>query len=252
MDEELILTEENEDSENEQHDMRVITDIEQMFDEQTKTETAIANRQRYEASIKNIWGHSGSGLEAKKAAMSMLSTKIGLYSRIPIICKAASCPYVETCSLAKYDLAPEGEACPTEAASIELRYAAYDQQFNLDESSFTDLNLVSELINLDIMADRCKALISKEQVPVVDIVAGINDRGEEYTQPQVSKYWDAYEKTLKRRQEILQLMMATRRDKKEVDKKDKDVLDILREIEGNGGFVEDKKPSNIIDLEPSK
>jgi hypothetical protein len=252
MDEELELTENNDEDEQEEHDLRVITDIEQALDEQVKLENAVANRHRYEASIKNIWGHSGTGMEAKRAAMSMLSTKIGLYSRIPIICKAACCPYVDTCSLAKYDLAPEGEACPAEAASIEIRYAAYDEQFNLDESSFTDVNLVSELINLDVMADRCKALISKEQVPVVDIVAGINDRGEEYTQPMVSKYWEAYEKTLKRRQEILQLMMATRKDHKEKDKKEADVFELLRGIENNGGFVEDQKPKHIIDLEPAR
>lgn len=227
----------------------IITDIEQAIQEDVDKQNAIENRSRFESNITNLWGHSATGIEAKKAAMTMLSTKIGLYARIPLVCKADDCPYCDSCMLLPYDLAPRGEICPVEAASIEVRYANYNDQFELDESSFTDKCLVSELINLDIMSDRCKALISKEGVPVVDVVAGVTEQGDEYTQPQISKYYEVYEKTLKRREEILQLMMGTRKDKKDEGKKEKDIVDIIREMEQNGGFVIDEKPNNIIDVE---
>lgn len=60
---------------------------------------AIEARKRLESNIANIWGHSVVGTEAKKAAMAMLSTKSGLYAKVPITCKSESCPYASTCIL---------------------------------------------------------------------------------------------------------------------------------------------------------
>lgn len=94
---------------------------------------AVQNRELLEQNLTNMWGHSSLGLEAKKAAMSMLSTKNGMYARIPLLCKANGCPYADSCMLLKYDLAPLGEPCPKETAEIELRYSAYDTDFELDQ-----------------------------------------------------------------------------------------------------------------------
>ena len=43
--------------------------------EEVQNRDAIEARQRFEANIGNVWGHSGLGIEAKRAAMAMLSTK---------------------------------------------------------------------------------------------------------------------------------------------------------------------------------
>jgi len=208
---------------------------------------AITNRENFEKDIKNLWGHSALGIEAKKAAMSMLSTKTGMFAKIPLTCKSDNCPYSESCKLLPYNLAPLGEPCPIEAAEIELRFESYNQDFDLDLSSFTDKNLVSEIINLDIMAGRCKALIAKEGVPVVDVVAGVSEQGEEYTRPEVSKYWDAYEKTLKRREELYDMMMATRKSKKNDGEKTKGITEILAEMTTTG-FTIEQKPDQFIDV----
>lgn len=182
--------------------------------------------------LENVWGYGLKGIEAKRAAMTMLSTKNGMYAKIPIVCKADSCPYAESCQILPTGLAPEGQYCPMETAEIEIRFAGYCNDFDIEKASFTDKNLISEIISCDIMLERCKALIAKEGVPVVDIVAGISERGEEYTQPEVSKYWEAYERISKKRNTDLQLMMATRRDKKDNDPgaKAKNISDILAEV----------------------
>ena len=46
--------------------------------------------------VGNVWGHSIVADEGKKAAMAMLSTKNGLYAKIPLVCKGEGCPYKET------------------------------------------------------------------------------------------------------------------------------------------------------------
>ncbi|MED1125309.1 hypothetical protein [Bacillus atrophaeus] len=199
---------------------------------------AITNRENFESNIRNLWGHSEVGVQAKQAAMTMLSTKTGMYAKIPILCKADSCPYAESCPLLAYDLAPLGEFCPIETAQIELRYEGYSKDFDLEYASFTDKAIVSEIINADIMMERCKAMMAKEGVPVTEVVAGIAENGEIYTRPEVSKYWDAYEKAQKKRNEAYQLMMATRRDKKDDGNKSKSLTEIIADAVTEGQFVE--------------
>lgn len=215
--------------------------------QQEQRDIAIANREALEQGLTNIWGHSTLGLEAKKAAMSMLSTKNGMYARIPLVCKANGCPYADSCMLLKYGLAPMGEACPKETAEIELRYAAYDEDFELDTASFTDRNLVSELINYDIMLDRLRALLVKEEVLIVDVVTGITEQGEEYTHPEVSKTWEAYERVEKKRNNIYDLMLATRKSQKSDKNEDgpKSITQVVSEIMTNNDFVIDVKPDHI-------
>lgn len=214
-----------------------LDETEMMAEEDEKSQ-AIVNRENFENSIKNLWGHSELGVQAKRAAMAMLSTKTGMYAKIPILCKADSCPYAENCPLLAYDLAPLGEYCPIETAQIELRYSGYAQDFDLEHGSFTDRAIVSEIINADIMMERCKALMAKEGVPVVDVVAGIAENGEVYTRPEVSKYWEAYEKAQKKRNEAYQLMMATRKDKKDDGNKSQSITQIIAEAVTEGTFIE--------------
>lgn len=210
---------------------------------------AIINRENFEKNIQNIWGYSDLGIEAKRAAMTMLSTKTGMYARVPLVCKGDSCPYAETCALLPYELAPVGEFCPVETSQIEIRFEGYKKDFELDTSSFTDKNMVAEIINYDIMIERCKALIAKEGVPVIDVVAGIAENGQEFYRPEVSKNLEAHDKLVRRRNELYDLMMATRKNKKGQMEQQKGLTQIIADIHQNGGFVIDEKPSEFIDAE---
>lgn len=178
-------------------------------------EEAIAKKEGFiQAMSNNFWGHSVVGMEAKNAAMAMLSTKTGLFAKVPIVCKKESCPYADSCGLLQYDLAPFGEKCPLETAMIETRWNFYMEDYNLDESSFTDQTIVAELINVDIMLERSKALLSKEQIPITEVVAGMTESGEEYTRPEISKAYELYERGLNRKDKILDNMLGTRKSQK--------------------------------------
>ena len=205
---------------------------------------AIEARKRLESNIANIWGHSIVGFEAKKAAMSMLSTKSGLYAKIPITCKAHQCPYADSCVLLDAGLATQGEKCPWETALIETRYAAYVKDYNLDESSFTDRTLISELVNIDVMLERTKALLAKEQVPITEVVAGMTESGEEYTRPEVSKAYELYERNLNRKERILDSMLGTRKSKKGQQSDDTSDINVLLDAM-NQEFLEEQRPSDL-------
>lgn len=209
---------------------------------------AVMNRENFERNLTNMWGYSDVGIEAKRAAMSMLATKTGMYARIPLICKAESCPYARSCSLLHYSLAPLGEPCPIETAQIEIRYAGYEKDFNLDTASFTDKNLVTELIHHDVMLERCKALLTEEGTLVQDVVAGVGENGEEFYRPEVSKNWEAYERIQKKRNEIYGLMMATRKDNKDKDSDaDESITKYMADM-FTADYEVEQRPDDIIDV----
>ena len=161
----------------------------------------------------NPWGLSKKGLAARKAAVALNAVKTGMYAPVPITCKGDSCPYSESCAMLPYDLAPEGEPCPVEIAKIEALIQGYISDFDLDDMSFTDRALVNEVVSLDIMLDRCRALMAKEGTPVLDVVIGISEHGEEIRQPAVSKSIEAYEKLTKRKDNKLMMLAKTNRDR---------------------------------------
>lgn len=206
---------------------------------------AVAARERFEANISNVWGHSSLGLEAKSAAMSMLSTKTGLYAKVPITCKTDACPYANTCALLPYGLAPYGEKCPWETALIESRYAGYMNDYDLDSASFTDTTLVSELINIDVMLERTKALISEEQTPITEVIAGMTESGEQYTRPEISKAYEIYERNLNRKERILESMLGTRKSRKGQEEQGSSIQDILSSALETTEFIIEEKPENI-------
>lgn len=186
----------------------------------------MAERQRRYLSIikDNPWGFSPRGQTAVQAARRALATKTGMYAKIPLVCKGDACPYADSCSLLPYGLAPEGDYCPVEVAQVEALVQGYYHDFEIDELSFADKSLINEIVFLDIMLERCKALLAKEGTPVSDIVIGMSEAGEEIQQPAVSKAWEAYEKMTKRKDQKLQLLAATRnmRLKLEPDTGDRD------------------------------
>lgn len=212
--------------------------------ELSEREDAIAKREAFENNIKNIWGYSQLGLEAKKAAMAMLSTKTGLYAKVPIACKADSCPYAITCPLLEAGLAPRGQKCPLETATIEIRYAGYQEDYNLDTASYTDTTIISELINLDVTIERCKSLLAAMQTPIEDVVAGIADNGQEFTRPEISKAWEIYERASNRREKLLESMLGTRRSKKGEVQQDKSLDTLISEV-CEQDYVIEEKPEDM-------
>jgi hypothetical protein len=187
------------------------------FDDEEVNVKAVDDRKSFEASLAagNRWGLSAKGLEATKAAHAMIATKTGMFARIPIICKADECPYADSCQLLPYDLAPEGEFCPVEIAQVENRTMSYAEDIGIENASFTDKVLLNEIVGLDIMLERCRALMAKEGTPVIEIVAGVSEHGDEIKQPTVSKAWDAYERISKKRDAAFSMLMMTRKDNKD-------------------------------------
>ena len=184
----------------------MLDDLETVVDEDNKLRCL-------EGLDKNPWSMSNKGKMAIEIAKSMAGTKTGLAARIPIVCKADNCPYSDSCALLPYDMAPLGDLCPIEIAQIEALFSGYTNDIPTEDLSFTDQALINEIVMLDIMIERCKGLMSKNQTPVVDMTIGITENGREIKQPGIDKAIEAYEKLTKRKDQKLQLLHMTRTDR---------------------------------------
>lgn len=205
---------------------------------------------------KDVWGHDDLGMIAIKANMSMMSTKTGIYSRIPIYCKGEKCPYGESCVTLQEGLAPIGQACPYEVAMLQRKIVQYTEEFDLDskDASFTDRALVEEIILMEINMERVKALMSKETEQIQMMCVGTTDDGEPIMQPQVSKTVEAYEKFSRKRNADYELLMATRKNKKGTDKdpeeNSKNIFDIIEKAQELPDFYTiEKKPGESSESE---
>lgn len=169
----------------------------------------------FKESLTNAWGYSPRGQVAKSAAMAMLSTKSGLYARIPITCKGHGCPYSETCELLKAGLEPVGEKCAIETALIDNAFEGYTYDFNLDENAnYTDLNIVKNIITCDVMLERAQALMAQEGTAIDETYAGSNEKtGEDFYNKDISKALELYERHERQRSKLYDMMLATRKSK---------------------------------------
>lgn len=169
----------------------------------------------FKESQDNPWGYSPKGKVAKSAAMAMLSTKSGLYARIPITCKGAGCPYSETCELLKAGLEPYGEKCAIETELIDRAFEGYKYDFGLDDNAnYTDLNIIKNIITCDVMLERAQALMSQEGSAISETYAGSNEKtGEDFYNKDISKALELYERHEKQRSRLYDMMLATRKAK---------------------------------------
>ena len=131
---------------------------------------------------------------------------------------------------------------------------AYDKDFHFDECTATDMLAIHELIQLDIMIDRCNMLIAQELTPVIEVNIGISPQtGDAITQPAISKYYDAYEKMSKRRSMLVDELNASRKAKKSEPKDmSKQELDFLKNIAADASFFDIEQRPDDIKEEKSK
>lgn len=161
----------------------------------------------------NSWGYTEDGQLLYDKAMHMLATDHAIYARMPIICKGENCIYKND-PLHKAGIVKVGEPCICETTLIASKFAQYQEEFKLDESSYTDKVLVHELITLDLLISRAMQYINnKDYEPVVDVVTNITETGQEITQPMVSKGIELYTNLVQKRDKVFELLSATRKDK---------------------------------------
>lgn len=156
---------------------------------------------------------SSKSKQAMRLAGAMFATKHGLFAAIPLVCRGERCPYADTCVAIHHDTAPQGERCPIEIMDITNKFNSLIKSLDLDEDNMANTTLLKELIDSEIMIDRANKLIASQGELIVDVVSIVSEDGEAYTRPEIHKAVEIKDKNVRRKNEILQLLNSTPKDK---------------------------------------
>ena len=126
-----------------------------------------------------------------------------------------------------------------------MYYARYKEEFDLDNASFTDMVLVKDLIDCEIKMERSQALLTAEQLPIKQEAVGVSEDGEVIMKDEISKAYELHERNAKRKEKLLNLMMATRADKAKVKGGENQSVRDMFEEAISADYVDDVRPDNI-------
>lgn len=140
-------------------------------------------------------------------------TKHGMYASIPMVCRAEACPFAEVCWVQQEGKTQRGTRCDLEVSMIVKNLDEYTEALDVDEKDKVDMGLIRELIDLDVQMHRAEMKLAIDGDFMPDTVIGMNDKGDEISQPMLHKATDYKEKVSKKRHSILQLLHSTRKDK---------------------------------------
>ena len=159
------------------------------------------------------WRLSEKGRQALAHAIAMRRTTHGFYASVPFLCKASACRFAAVCDPYQQGLVQEGDRCVLEIAEIIERYRGYATELQLQPDSLVDLGLLKDLIDCDIMMERADKQLAVDGRIIEHVVVGVGENGQPIRRPEIHKAIEIKEKMQKRKNEILQLLNATRKDK---------------------------------------
>ena len=166
---------------------------------------------------KNLpWNMSKKTKDAVSVSRGIRSMDHGMLSGVPIICRTYQCPYQETCWIPESDR-QFGERCPIEIGTILERTEHYHTSLNISDNIMDEIDrgLVREIVDIEIMMLRCDNLLATSGKLIDEVIATVDDDGNPYYKPEISKAFEIKERLRKERHRILNLLNSTRKDKKQ-------------------------------------
>ena len=161
------------------------------------------------------WSYNNSkSMENVKKARAVANMKHGMYSGVPIICRAQKCPFYETCWIPDADL-ETGSRCPIEVGAIIERFDKYVREWRVADDDTTDHSIIKDIVDIEIMMLRADNSLAISGDFIEEVVAGIDDNGKALTRPEVHKAMDVKSKLRAERIKLLNQMNSTRKDKRQ-------------------------------------
>lgn len=141
------------------------------------------------------------------------SKRYGMYAQIPVICKGSDCAYADTCVALMSDCAPVGEPCAVEIAIIETYFQQLVSELNVDPTQIVNLGLLKDVIEQEVIINRCNAILAKDGNIIQQIPIGSTPQGTIINAPQQHIALTVRENARKAKAQALQLLNSTPKDK---------------------------------------
>ena len=91
----------------------------------------------------------------------------------------------------------------------------YVKEFAVDPDNHSEVGMITELVELDIYDLRASMILSRPECAEMtkDIVVGVDSEGKPIVNKEVHKAWELKERVKKRKQQILDCLVGTRKEK---------------------------------------
>jgi hypothetical protein len=144
----------------------------------------------------------------------------GLSASIPIKCYGESCPFKDSCPLAKIDKIPTGQDCPIESMMMDLYIKRYLDEFDVHPDNFSEVTTMTQLAATHIMEMRGFMTLGrddKSEAPspdgLIKNVVGFNNDDEPIVQIQEHPAYNIIERAWRWRAKLLESLGATRKER---------------------------------------
>lgn len=152
--------------------------------------------------------------QALKFRNHIIRMKVGTSAIIPMLCGGQRCP-VKHCPFHEYKNWPLGQPCPIESNLVAVWMKNYVDDLEVDPESRTELILVNQLVECDIIDYRANVALSADEEAWTLLKIDITIIGDGVTNETTNPHpiLEIKEKTQGRRLRILESLAATRKER---------------------------------------
>lgn len=223
----------------------------------------------------SMWGVRPALVKELANMNRVYSSKHGMFSSIPILCKEQDCAYKDVCMVSPQERT-KGQRCPMEIAAILSRYEQWCTHFEIDtvedvidSKDLVDATLIKDLVNVEIQMLRAENKIALNGDFMADTLLDIDKKCQPYYGKIVSAETEFLMSLQDKKIKILNQLNATRKDKaadkrkesasdeaikifqqvKELQKAQQHVIDISEiQFDDDGVIIEDPKENIVMNV----
>lgn len=160
--------------------------------------------------------------EAGKVSKTLKRLSTGASSFTILNCKGSACPFASACPLVQmkaetpHGKAPVGQDCILESTLLRDSLTAYFQEYEVDPKTFTEVNIVAELAEIEVLLWRINMQLTSGQnaLLVIDQTIGFDrTTGQAIVQQQVSPLFEQKQKLSARKSKLIKVMVGDRQEK---------------------------------------
>lgn len=203
----------------------------------------------------SMWGINPAVVKEMANMNRVYSSKHGMFSAIPIICKGQDCAYKDVCmvSVAQRTI---GQRCPMEIAAILARYEQWCSHFDidttddvLDSKDLVDATLIKDLVNVEIQMLRAENKVALNGDFMADTLLDIDKKCQPYFGKIVSPETEFLMTLQDKKIKILNQLNSTRKDKAADKRKESASDEAIKIFQQLRELQQAKKVTDISDLE---
>lgn len=203
----------------------------------------------------SMWGISPAVVKEMSNINRVYSSKHGMFSAIPIICKGPDCAYKDVC-MVSMGQRTIGQRCPMEIAAILARYEQWCAHFDidttedvLDPKDLVDATLIKDLVNVEIQMLRAENKVALNGDFMADTLLDIDKKCQPYFGKIVSPETEFLMTLQDKKIKILNQLNSTRKDKAADKRKESASDEAIKIFQQLKELQQSRKVANVSDLE---